>query len=62
MGGRVTDIDGVAGDPNTFYVSGADGGIFKTTNAGVTFSAIFENERAYSIGALAVAPSDSSFL
>ena len=62
MGGRVTDIDGIPGDPSTFYVSGADGGIFKTTNGGVTFDAIFENERAYSIGALAVAPSDHSVL
>jgi len=62
MGGRVTDIDGVVGDPNTFYVSGADGGIFKTTNAGVTFEAIFEDQRAYSIGALTVAPSDPSVL
>ena len=62
MGGRVTDIDGVVGDPSTFYVSGADGGIFKTTNGGVTFDAIFEDQRAYSIGALAVAPSDPSVI
>ena len=43
MGGRVTDIDGVPGDPSTFYVSGADGGIFKTINGGVSFRPIFEN-------------------
>ena len=35
MGGRVTDIDGVPGDPSTFYVSGADGGIHKTIDGGV---------------------------
>ena len=28
MGGRVSAIEGVAGDPNTYYVGGADGGIF----------------------------------
>ena len=62
MGGRVTDIDGVPGDPSTFYVSGADGGIFKTTNGGVSFNPIFENQRAYSIGALTIAPSDNNIL
>ena len=62
MGGRVTDIDGIPGDPSTFYVSGADGGIFKTTNGGVDFTPIFEGQRAYSIGALTLAPSDPNVL
>ncbi|SHG69052.1 WD40/YVTN/BNR-like repeat-containing protein [Flagellimonas flava] len=62
MGGRVTDIDGIPGDPSTFYVSGADGGIFKTTNGGVDFNPIFEGQRAYSIGALTLAPSDPNVL
>ena len=58
MGGRVTDIDGIPGDASTFYVSGADGGIFKTTNGGVDFKPIFEGQRAYSIGALTIEQSD----
>jgi len=62
MGGRVTDIDGIPGDASTFYVSGADGGIFKTTNGGVDFTSIFEGQRAYSIGALTIAPSDHNVL
>ena len=62
MGGRVTDIDGIPGDPSTFYVSGADGGIFKTTNGGVNFTPIFEGQRAYSIGALTIAPSNHNVL
>ena len=62
MGGRVTDIDGIPGDPSTFYVSGADGGIFKTTNGGVSFTPVFEGQRAYSIGALTIAPSDYNVL
>ncbi len=62
MGGRVTDIDGIPGDPSTFYVSGADGGIFKTTNGGIDFTPIFEGQRAYSIGALTIAPSDHNIL
>ena len=62
MGGRVTDIDGIPGDPSTFYVSGADGGIHKTIDGGVSFEPIFENQRAYSIGALTLAPSDPNVL
>ena len=58
MGGRVTDIVGVPGDPSTYYVAGADGGVFKTTNGGVTFEALFTDQRAYSVGALTLAPSD----
>jgi photosystem II stability/assembly factor-like uncharacterized protein len=62
MGGRTTDVDGIPGDPKTFYVSGADGGIFRTTNGGTTFAEIFDDEGWYSIGALAVAPSDHNVL
>ena len=62
MGGRVTDVDGIPGDPKTFYVSGADGGIFKTTNGGTTFAEIFNDQDFYSIGALTVAPSDHNVL
>jgi photosystem II stability/assembly factor-like uncharacterized protein len=62
MGGRVTDIDGMPGDASTFYVSGADGGLFKTSNGGTTFTALFTDQRVYSVGALTVAPSDKNVL
>jgi photosystem II stability/assembly factor-like uncharacterized protein len=62
MGGRVADVDGIPGDPKIFYVSGVDGGIFKTTNGGTTFTEIFNDEGWYSIGALTVAPSDPNVL
>ncbi len=62
MGGRVTDIAGLPGNPDIFYVAGANGGIHKTTNGGVTFKAIFENQDVYSIGAVAIAPSDNNVL
>jgi len=62
MGGRVTDITGLPGDPATYYVAGANGGIHKTTNGGVTFRAIFEKQAVYSIGALTIAPSDNNVL
>ncbi|MFQ5568164.1 MAG: hypothetical protein ACE5G0_00730 [Rhodothermales bacterium] len=62
MGGRVTDIVGIPGDPSTYYVAGADGGVFKTTNGGVTFEALFTDQKSYSVGALALAPSDPNIL
>ena len=58
MGGRVTDIAGIPGDPKIFYVAGADGGLFRTTNAGVTFDELFTDQAYYSVGAIAIAPSD----
>src|SRR5690242_10914807 len=53
-GGRVTAIEGIAGDATTFYVGAADGGIWKTVNAGTTFKPIFDNQATLSIGALAI--------
>ena len=32
MGGRVTDIVGIPGDPSTFYFAGADGGVVKASD------------------------------
>ena len=58
MGGRVSAVVGIPGDPKTFWVGGADGGVWKTTNGGVTFEGQWQDEEAYSVGALAVAPSD----
>jgi photosystem II stability/assembly factor-like uncharacterized protein len=58
MGGRVSAVAGIPGDPKTFWVGGADGGVWKTSNGGVTFEGQWQDEEAYSVGALAVAPSD----
>ena len=56
--GRVSVVTGVPGDPLTYYVAGANGGIIKTTNGGTTFTPIFDDQGSISIGAIAVAPSD----
>ena len=52
-------ISGFAIDPNNwtrYYVAVASGGVWKTINAGVTWTPIFDNEASYSIGAIAVDP------
>jgi photosystem II stability/assembly factor-like uncharacterized protein len=62
MGGRVDDFAVVESDPLTFYVASAAGGIFKTTNGGVTWDPIFDDQPNSTIGDLALAPSDPSIL
>lgn len=56
FGGRIADIAVNPENYNEYYLAVASGGIFKTTNGGVTFSPIFENQGAYSIGCLAIDP------
>ncbi|HJN47408.1 MAG TPA: hypothetical protein QGE93_01585, partial [Acidobacteriota bacterium] len=41
--GRIADIAGVAHEPDTLYVATATGGMWKTTNRGVTWDPVFEN-------------------
>src|SRR5687768_15422534 len=59
MSGRVSDIEGLPSPSKTFYVASVAGGIWKTTNGGTTFRALFQNERLVSMGDLAIAPSDT---
>ncbi|HEY8233800.1 MAG TPA: glycosyl hydrolase [Vicinamibacteria bacterium] len=62
MGGRIDDFAVVEGNPSTFYVGTASGGILKTTNNGTTFEAVFDAELVSSIGDLTLAPSDPQVL
>ncbi|MGC1372315.1 MAG: hypothetical protein WA824_09275 [Candidatus Sulfotelmatobacter sp.] len=57
-GGRAVAVAGVPGDSTTFYFGSVDGGIWKTTDAGVVWKPIFDGQPVASIGALAVAASD----
>src|SRR5204862_3212857 len=62
MGGRVSDIAIDPRNPFVFYVGLGHGGIFKTNDDGVTFEPIFDKQPMLSIGAIAVAPSDSDVI
>lgn len=58
MGGRIADVEGVPGDANVVYVASASGGLWKTTNGGVTWTPIFERQGTISIGDIALAPNN----
>ena len=61
-GGRVSAVAGVPNNPNVYYFGTPGGGIWKSTDAGRVWEPIFDKERVASIGALAVAPSNSRII
>jgi photosystem II stability/assembly factor-like uncharacterized protein len=59
-GGRVLAVTGVSGDLNTYYFGGASSGVWKTADGGANWKPVFDKQTTASIGAIAVAPSDSN--
>src|SRR3989441_4008147 len=57
-GGRVAAVVGVPGDRNLYYVGAAAGGVWKTTDGGDSWEAVFKDQLTSSIGAVALAPSN----
>lgn len=62
MGGRITDVAIPKGEFFTMYVAAASGGIWKTTNNGTTWKALFQHEASITIGDIAVADSDPNLV
>ena len=60
--GRVGDFAINPKNPAQFYVAVCSGGVWKTDNGGITFRPIFDSESSYSIGCLALDPTDSDVL
>ena len=56
-GGRVSRAAGVPGDPNTYYLAAASGGVWKSTDGGTSWKSVFDDQPVASIGSLAIAPS-----
>ena len=58
-GGRSVAVAGVPSQPGTFYFGAVGGGVFKTTNSGLTWLPTSDGQfKTGSVGALAVADSD----
>ncbi|HET7623296.1 MAG TPA: hypothetical protein VFK39_15425, partial [Gemmatimonadaceae bacterium] len=60
--GRISDIAVDPRNKTTWYVGTASGGLWKTTNAGTTWSPIFDKEKSYSIGVVVVDPKDPNIV
>jgi photosystem II stability/assembly factor-like uncharacterized protein len=57
-GGRVLAVTGVVSQPNTYYMGAVAGGVWKTTDGGITWDPLFDKQSVSSIGAIAVSDSD----
>jgi photosystem II stability/assembly factor-like uncharacterized protein len=62
MSGRFVDLAVYEAQPHVFYAASSTGGLYKTTNNGVSFTALFNNEATHSIGAIALNQRDTSIV
>ena len=60
--GRARALDGVASQPNVFYVGFDNGGVWRSTDYGSTWHPLFDDQSTGSIGAIAVAQSDPNII
>jgi photosystem II stability/assembly factor-like uncharacterized protein len=58
MSGRIADIAIHPEDDNLWYVAVGSGGVWKTRNAGVTWTPVFDDQASYSIGCVTLDPRD----
>ena len=54
MSGRITAIDVVIKHPDTWYLGAASGGVWKTENAGASWTPVFDEQPTLNIGSLAI--------
>jgi len=57
--GRIIDLAVDPRDGRVWYIATAGGGVWKTTNAGTSFTPIFDDQKSFSIGCVTIDPHDS---
>lgn len=60
MSGRITAIDVVNSNQDIWYVGSASGGVWKTTNAGASWTPVFDDQPTLNIGSIAIEQSNPS--
>ena len=60
--GRVVDIAVNANNSKEYFVAAAAGGVWKTSNGGITYEPVFENEGSFSIGCVTYDPNNSNVI
>ena len=60
--GRISDVAVDPKNPSVWYVAAAAGNLWKTENRGNTWTAIFDEQGSYSLGAVTVDPKDSNIV
>ena len=58
--GRISDLAVNPANTAEYYVAVASGGVWKTTNAGITYNPVFDGQGSYSIGCITIDPSNSN--
>ncbi|HYE88858.1 MAG TPA: hypothetical protein VEA16_21015 [Vicinamibacterales bacterium] len=62
MSGRIKVVAVHPEDKSTWYLGVSSGGVWKTTNAGTTFTPVFQNEGSYSIGSVVIDPKNPNVI
>lgn len=57
--GRIADLAVDPSNPDVWYIAAASGGVWKSTNHGLTYSPIFDHQGSYSIGCITIDPNNS---
>src|SRR5450755_3867914 len=60
--GRARALAGVPSQPNVFYIGFDNGGVWRSTDYGSTWTPLFDHQSTGSIGAIAVAPSNPNVI
>src|SRR5262245_48357145 len=62
MSGRIVDLVVVQPSPHTLYAASATGGVFRTTDNGITWAPVFEREAVHSVGDIAIFQPDPNLI